>query len=168
MEVKVNKDIREFSESIFFGLTMRQFIFSILACIVAVGLYFILKPHFGVETLSWVCILGAAPFAALGFIKYNGMTAEKALIAFIKSEFLIPKHLTFKAQNIYAEAFKDVIDRNLKKGIIKPQNKFKERKNKKKKKNKSKNVEKEKDTNVIEDIYKEKSEKEGNFDENIK
>ena len=168
MEVKVNKDIREFSESIFFGLTMRQFIFSILACVVAVGLYFVLKPHFGVETLSWVCILGAAPFTTLGFIKYNGMTAEKALIAFIKSEFLIPKHLTFKAQNIYAETFRGVIERNLKKGIIKPQNKFKERKNKKKKKNKSKNVEKEKDTNVIEDIYKEKSEKEGTFDENTK
>lgn len=168
MEVKVNKDIREFSESIFFGLTMRQFIFSILACVVAVGLYFVLKQHFGVETLSWVCILGAAPFTTLGFIKYNGMTAEKALIAFIKSEFLIPKHLTFKAQNIYAETFRGVIERNLKKGIIKPQNKFKERKNKKKKKNKSKNVEKEKDTNVIEDIYKEKSEKEGTFDENTK
>ena len=29
MEVKINKDIREFSESIFFGLTMRQFIFSL-------------------------------------------------------------------------------------------------------------------------------------------
>ena len=168
MEVKVNKDIREFSESIFFGLTMRQFIFSILACVVAVGLYFVLKPHFGVETLSWVCILCAAPFTTLGFIKYNGMTAEKALIAFIKSEFLIPKHLTFKAQNIYAETFRGVIERNLKKGIIKPQNKFKERKNKKKKKNKSKKVEKEKDTNVIEDIYKEKSEKEGTFDENTK
>ena len=118
MEVKVNKDIREFSESIFFGLTMRQFIFSILACIVAVGLYFVLKPHFGVETLSWVCILGAAPFAALGFIKYNGMTAEKALVAFLKSEFLIPKQLTFKAQNIYAEAFRDIINRDLKEGII--------------------------------------------------
>ena len=24
--------------------------------------------------VSWVCILGAAPFAALGFVKYNGMT----------------------------------------------------------------------------------------------
>lgn len=154
MEVKVNKDIREFSESIFFGLTMRQFIFSILACIVAVGLYFVLKPHFGAETLSWVCILGAAPFTALGFIKYNGMTAEKALVAFLKSEFLIPKQLTFKAQNIYAEAFRDIINRDLKEGIIKPQNKFKERKNKKKKKNKSKNVEKEKDANVIEDLYK--------------
>ena len=131
MEVKINKDIREFSESIFFGLSLRQFIFSVLACIVAVILYFVLKPFFGIETLSWVCILGAAPFAILGFVKYNGMTAEKFVIAFIKSEFLIPKKLTFKAKNIYAEAFRPTIDRKLKQGILKPQKKNKEKKIKK-------------------------------------
>lgn len=128
MEVKINKDIREFSESIFFGLSIRQFIFSVLACIVAVILYFVLKPFFGIETISWVCILGAAPFAVLGFVKYNGMTAEKFIIAFIKSEFIIPKKLTFKAKNIYAEAFKTTIDRKLKQGILKPQKKNKENK----------------------------------------
>ena len=116
MEVKINKDIREFSESIFFGLTMRQFIFSLLACVVAVILYFSLKPFFGIETLSWICILGAAPFAVLGFVKYNGMTAEKFIIAFIRSEFLTPKTLTFKSKNIYAEMFKPTIEKNLKQG----------------------------------------------------
>ncbi len=136
MEVKVNKDIREFSESIFFGLSMRQFIFSVLACIVAVFLYFFLKPYFGIETLSWLCILGATPFAALGFIKYNGMSAEKLLMTFIKSEFLIPKKLTFKAKNIYREIFNTTIDNKLKQGILKPHKK-KDRKIKKyKKKNK--------------------------------
>lgn len=34
---------------------------------------------------------GAAPFALLGFVKYNGMTAEKFMWAWIKSEVLIPK-----------------------------------------------------------------------------
>ena len=131
MEVKINKDIREFSESIFFGLSLRQFIFSILACLVAVVLYFLLKPFFGIETLSWVCILGAAPFAARGFIKYNGMTAEEFVIAFIKSEILMPRHLTFNSQNIYAEDFKGIIDKKLKQGILKPQKKHKEKKNKK-------------------------------------
>ena len=131
MEVKINKDIRDFSESIFFGLSLRQFIFSILACLVAVVLYFLLKPFFGIETLSWVCILGAAPFAALGFIKYNGMTAEEFVIAFIKSEILMPRHLTFNSQNIYAEDFKGIIDKKLKQGILKPQKKRKEKKNKK-------------------------------------
>ena len=131
MEVKINKDIRDFSESIFFGLSLRQFIFSILACLVAVVLYFLLKPFFGIETLSWVCILAASPFAALGFIKYNGMTAEEFVIAFIKSEILMPRHLTFNSQNIYAEDFKGIIDKKLKQGILKPQKKHKEKKNKK-------------------------------------
>lgn len=134
MEVKINKDIREFSESIFFGLSLRQFIFSVIACIVAVGLYFLLKPYLGLETLSWVCILGAAPFAVLGFVKYNGMTAEKFIVAVIKSEFLTPKKLTFKATNIYAETFKPTIDKKLKQSLLKPQKKKKEKKDKKKKK----------------------------------
>ena len=134
MEVKINKDIREFRESIFFGLTMRQFIFSLLACVIAVILYFTLKPFFGIETLSWICILGAAPFAVLGFVKYNGMTAEKFIVAFIKSEFITPKRLTFKSKNIYAEVFKPTIERNLKNGLVKPQHKHKEKKNKKPKK----------------------------------
>ena len=134
MEVKINKDIRDFSESIFFGLSLRQFIFSILACLVAVVLYFLLKPFFGIETLSWVCILGAAPFAALGFIKYNGMTAEQFVIAFIKSEILMPRELKFSNSNIYAEDFRGIIDKKLKQGILKPQKKHKEKKNKKPKK----------------------------------
>ena len=111
MEVKINKDIREFSESIFFGLSLRQFIFSVIACIFAVVLYFALKPYLGLETLSWVCILGAAPFAAIGFVTYNGMTAEKFLYAYIKSEFLIPKNLTFKPVNFYYELLKDKLEK---------------------------------------------------------
>ena len=90
MEVKINKEIRNYTESMFFGLSLRQFIFSVLACGVAVVLYFLLRPRFGTETLSWVCILGAFPFAAMGFIKYNGMTAEQFVWAWIKSEFLMP------------------------------------------------------------------------------
>jgi len=82
-----------------------------LACGVAVLLYFLLKGKFGIETLSWVCILGASPFAALGFITYNGMTAEKFIYAWIKSEFLIPKRLTFKPTNFYYELLKDKIEK---------------------------------------------------------
>ena len=102
MEVKINKEIREYTESIFFGLSLRQFIFSLCACGIAILLYFVLKPYLGIETLSWVCILGAIPFAILGFLKYNGMTAEKFLLAWIKSEILTPKKLIFKSTNLYA------------------------------------------------------------------
>lgn len=107
MEIKINKEIRGYTESIFFGLSMRQFIFSVCACGMAVLLYFLLKNYLGIETLSWVCILGAIPFGAMGFIKYNGMTAEKFAMAWLKSEILIPKVLPFKAENIYYELLKD-------------------------------------------------------------
>ena len=45
MEVKINKEIRNYTENMFFGLSLRQFIFSVLACGVAVGLYFGLREH---------------------------------------------------------------------------------------------------------------------------
>lgn len=107
LEVKINREIRNYTESMFFGLSMRQFVFSALAILVAVGLYFLLKPHFGTETVSWMCILGAAPFAALGFITYHGMTAEQFLWAWLRSELLEPKELRFESSNLYYEALKD-------------------------------------------------------------
>lgn len=119
MEVKINREIRNYTESVFFGLSLRQLIFSALACGVAVGLFFLLKPYVGTETVSWVCILGAAPFAALGFVKYNGMTAEKFLWAWLKSEFLVPKKLIFHATNTYYELMQQ--SRKSRKGG-KPQN----------------------------------------------
>lgn len=109
MEVKINREIRNYTEAMFFGLSLRQFIFSILACGVAVGIYFLLRPYVGTETVSWMCIFGAAPFALLGFVKYNGMTAEKFMWAWIKSEVLIPKRLCFQSTNIYFELMKPYV-----------------------------------------------------------
>ena len=110
MEVKINREIRNYTESMFFGLSMRQFFFSIAAIVVAVGLYFLLKPIVGAETVSWMCILGAFPFAAMGFITYHGMTAEQFLWAWFKYAVLEPKFLCFEANNIYYEALKPLIE----------------------------------------------------------
>lgn len=109
MEVRINREIRDYQENIFFGLNLRQLLFSLLAVGVAVGAYFGLRDILGIETVSWVCILGAAPFAAMGFIRYNSMTAEKFAAAFIRSELLMPKRLTFHAQNSYYLAMEQAI-----------------------------------------------------------
>lgn len=117
MEVKINKEIRNYTESMFFGLSLRQCIFSVIALGVAVGIFFGLRDHLGVETVSWICILGAAPFAAMGFITYHGMTAEQFVWAWFKSEFLMPKRLTFKTTtNIYYEAVRPLLDSKAKEG----------------------------------------------------
>lgn len=107
VEVKINREIREYTESMFFGLSLRQFLFSVCACGVAVLIYFLLRPYFSLETVSWICILAAFPFAVIGFVKYNGMTAEKFIFAYVKSEFLIPKKLTFQNTNLYWRMFEE-------------------------------------------------------------
>ena len=100
MEVRI-KIGRDYTESMFFGLSLRLFFFSVLACGVAVGIYLGLNPILGTETTSWLCIVAAFPFAVMGFLKYNGMTAEKFIAAWIKSTFMIPKVLLFGNTNYY-------------------------------------------------------------------
>lgn len=109
MEVKIPKEIRDYQESVFFGLSFRQFFCSVMAVGTAVGLYFWLNPLLGTEMTGWMCIFGAAPFAACGFFRYHGMTAEQFAWAFIKSEVLYPKKLVFKSNSLYYKAMKEAI-----------------------------------------------------------
>lgn len=133
MEVKINKEIRNYTESMFFGLSMRQFLFSVLACSVAVGLFFLLRGRFGTETLSWMCILGASPFAVMGFVRYNGMTAEQFVWAWIKSQFLMPKKILFAPENLYYEAMRQALDAH-EKGLPAVQEKKKKKRRRTKRK----------------------------------
>lgn len=103
MEVRINKEIRDYQESMFFGLSLRQCIFSALAVAAAVGAYFALNEKLGFD-VGWICILCAAPFAACGFVKYHGLTAEQFVLAWIRSEFLTPEHITSVPENTYADA----------------------------------------------------------------
>ena len=52
MEVKINKEIRNYTENIYFGLNLRQFIFSLLGVIVGTLLFFLLKNKINTEILS--------------------------------------------------------------------------------------------------------------------
>lgn len=149
MEVKINKEIRNYTESMFFGLSMRQFLFSVLACGVAVGLFFLLRGRFGTETLSWMCILGASPFAVMGFVRYNGMTAEQFVWAWVKSEFLMPKKILFIPDNLYYEALKQNIEAR-EKGLPAPTQKQK-RKAEKPEKKKAKKARKRKEVDYDKD-----------------
>lgn len=115
MEIKINKEIKDYHESMFFGLSARQFVCSVLAVGAAVGTYFGLCDIIGKEMVSWMCVLLAAPFAAAGFFKYNGMTFEKFAAAYIRSEFLASGRRVFKSENIIYKAYREVLNNAFKK-----------------------------------------------------
>ena len=114
MEIKINREIRDYHESMFFGLSLRQSVFSLLAILAAVGLYFWLQPVVGTELVSWICVCGAAPFAVLGFVTYHGMPAERFVWGWIRSEILEPRQLCFRPNNLYLELMKDTIAKHQK------------------------------------------------------
>ena len=68
IEVKIPKEIRAHRETIFFGLSARQFICAVLAVGLAAGIYLGLGGIIGKEAASWLCLLVAAPVAIAGFL----------------------------------------------------------------------------------------------------
>lgn len=124
MEVKINKEISDYSESIFFGLNLRQCFFSFIACLVAVGLYFMFIDKLDIELTSWLCMLGATPFAALGFISYQHMNAEQIVVVALRSFLLSRKELIDKPINIYYDMLEDYMKKKQKEAISKNDQKF--------------------------------------------
>ena len=109
MEIRINKEIKDYHESLFFGLSMRQFVCSLAAVGAAVGIYFGLSNVLDKETVSWLCIVCAAPLAAAGFFKYNGLNFEQFDVAYVYSEFLCSGVRTYQSENYLYDAYKEVI-----------------------------------------------------------
>jgi hypothetical protein len=102
MEVKLIKEIRNYSESIFFGLSLRQFLFAALAVGCSVTVYFVFNSIMSSEAVGWLCILAALPGAFLGFFQYQGLNAEQFLRAALRYLFS-PTRLPRVNSNLYFE-----------------------------------------------------------------
>ncbi|MEA4894668.1 MAG: PrgI family protein [Oscillospiraceae bacterium] len=104
MEIRIPKEVRQHKETIFFGLSTRQFFCSVLAVGTAVSIYLGLRDVLGQEATSWLCIIGAAPVAVAGFFSFNCMTFEQFVWAFVKSQLLCATPRPFLAENYYYKA----------------------------------------------------------------
>jgi hypothetical protein len=104
LEVKINKEIRNFKESIFFGLSLRQFLCSLLAVGASLGIFFLLRRFLGMSEVGWICVVGAAPFAFMGFFRYQGLPLERVLLAWFRSQIVDPRKMHFAARNALVAA----------------------------------------------------------------
>lgn len=99
-EIKINKEIRDYTESIMFGLSLRQSVFSILACGSACIIYFLCSDKLGQEITSWLCMLAVIPFACFGFIRFQGMFMEDIISTAFYSLLLNRAQLISKPFNL--------------------------------------------------------------------
>ena len=109
MEVKINKEIRNYTESMFLDCPSDSSFF--LSFLRRGGGFVFSSPStvwYGNPQLG--LYLRCVPLCGNGFIKYNGMTAEQFVWAWIKSEFLMPKKLMFLPDNLYYETMKPTIE----------------------------------------------------------
>lgn len=78
LEIKIPKEIIDYHETVFFGMTLRQCVCVIAGAILACVTYLLLKPMLGTEAASWLCICVAVPFGVIGFMRWHGLTAVQA------------------------------------------------------------------------------------------
>lgn len=77
IEIRIPKEIKNYREKLFFGLTLRQCICAGIAMLVCVPLY-IWGHHFlPQEAISWVVVFIAVPLMLTGFFRYNDMVFEQ-------------------------------------------------------------------------------------------
>ncbi len=118
INVKIPKEIREYKEKIFLGLTMRQILASVLALLICIPTYLFGIKYLNEDLISWIIILIAIPFGAIGFYKKNGLPFEKYFLITIKQIFVLPEKTYFKTDNFF-RAMQTKADQEIKKISVK-------------------------------------------------
>ena len=105
LQIKINKEIRDIEEDIYWGMSRRKLVSSVLCFVIVLGVFMAMwKNGFSLDIACVIASICGMPIGAFGFIKWHGMTFEKALLSIAFNE-LTPKELVFKGKNIQADEF---------------------------------------------------------------
>lgn len=76
MQIPVNKNLDEYKDDFYKGLTLKQTVLSILTVIVGTGIFLLLYLICGIgQTIAlYLAVLAALPVAASGFLKVHGLS----------------------------------------------------------------------------------------------
>ena len=102
IEIRIPKEIKNYREKLFFGLTLRQCICAGAALLVCVPLYIFGNRFLPQEAVSWAVIFVAAPLMFAGFFRYNDMMFEQFAVEFFYHSFT-PQKRVYTSEPIFAE-----------------------------------------------------------------
>lgn len=102
IEIRIPKEIKNYREKLFFGLTLRQCICAGAALLICVPLYIFGNRFLPQEAVSWAVILIAAPLMFTGFFHYNDMTFEQFVVEYFYFKFF-PQKRVYSYEPIFME-----------------------------------------------------------------
>ena len=83
--IKMSKDIKKQKSKLFWGLTARQLLFTVIAILIAIVVNCILNLNDEVKAV--LVISTSIPFLLCGWISINGLTFEKFVIIWLRNNF---------------------------------------------------------------------------------
>ena len=99
--VSVPRDLTKVKSKVMFNLTKRQLICFILAALIGVPSFFLIKAV-GSTSVATICmIVIMMPFFFFAMYQKNGQTLEVYLAHFIEYNFIRPKVRLYKTDNLY-------------------------------------------------------------------
>ncbi len=122
IEIRIPKEIKNYREKLFFGLTLRQCLCAGIALLVCVPLYIFGRNFIPQEIVSWLVILIAAPLMLAGFFKYNDMFFEQFAVEFFYHYFS-PQKRIYSYEPVFMELRKAYLAEELKAEIEQKENK---------------------------------------------
>ncbi|MDR1101632.1 MAG: PrgI family protein [Clostridiales bacterium] len=103
IEIRIPKEINDYKEKLFLGLTLRQTLSIVLLVIINVPAYFGMNETFGSDVTTWFILLNAVPIVVVGFVRPNGMEFEKFAVAFLQTSVLFQQNRPYITENLYEE-----------------------------------------------------------------
>lgn len=102
IEIRIPKEIKNYREKLFFGLTLRQCICAGAALVICVPLYIFGNRFLPQEMISWLVVLIAAPLMLAGFFRYNDMNFEQFALEFL-AHYMYPQKRIYSYEPIFME-----------------------------------------------------------------
>ena len=102
IEIRIPKEIKNYREKLFFGLTLRQCLCAGVALLICVPLYIFGNKIMPQEIVSWLVILIAAPLMMAGFFRYNYMMFEQFAVEMYYQNFT-PQKRVYSYEPIFME-----------------------------------------------------------------
>jgi len=103
IEIRIPKEIREYQEKIFLGLTVRQVVAVIAMGVVNIPLFFAINAFAGMQVAGFAIMPVAAIIGVFGFWKPSGMYFEDYAKMMITNNFILPANRKYQTENFFGE-----------------------------------------------------------------